>query len=122
MIEHLTGFPDDVLGFVYNGHVTKSEYDDVLIPAVVKALDKHKRLRVYCEIKSEFTGLDVGAVWEDLKVGIGHLTSWERVAVVTDINWIEQTMRIFNFLMPCPMRTFPTSEAAQARAWITAVS
>jgi hypothetical protein len=49
-----------------------------------------------------------------------HLTRWERVAVVTDVEWIKQTMRFFSFLMPGAMRVFPTSEAAQARAWIIA--
>jgi hypothetical protein len=46
----------------------------------------------------------------------------ERVAVVTDLDWIERTMRFFDFLMPCPMKAFHTSEAAQAREWISAVS
>jgi hypothetical protein len=120
MITHLAGFPDEVLAFVYQGHVTKDDYDTVLVPAVAKALKTQKRLRVYCEVKSDFSGLDAGAVWEDLKVGIGHLTRWERVAVVTDLDWIARSMRFFNFLMPCPMETFPTAEAARAREWISA--
>jgi hypothetical protein len=49
-----------------------------------------------------------------------HLTRWERVAVVTDVEWIKQTMWFFSFLMPGAMRVFPASEAAQARAWIIA--
>ncbi len=122
MIEHLAGFPEDVLAFVYKGNVTKADYDAVLVPAVVKALETQKKLRVYCELKSDFSGLDAGAVWEDLKVGIGHLTRWERVAVVTDIGWIEQMTRLFSFLMPCPVRSFPTSAAGEARVWITAAS
>ncbi|HEY1413755.1 MAG TPA: STAS/SEC14 domain-containing protein [Rhodopila sp.] len=122
MIARLAGFPDDVLAFAYQGHVTKDAYDTVLVPAVAKALETHKRLRVYCEVKSDFSGLDAGAMWEDLKVGIGHLTRWERVAIVTDLDWIARSMQFFNFLVPCPMRVFPTSEAAQAREWITAAS
>jgi len=39
----------------------------------------------------------------------------ERVAVVTDVEWIKQTMRFFSFLMPGAMKSFPTSEAAHAR-------
>jgi len=49
-----------------------------------------------------------------------HLTRWERVAVVTDVEWPEQTMRLFSFLMAGAMKSFPTSEAAQARSWIIA--
>ena len=122
MIELLAGFPDDVLGFAYKGYVTKADYETVLIPAVMKALETRKKLRLYFALQSDFSGIDAGAVWEDLKVGIGHLASWERVAVVTDIHWIEQTTQFYNLLVHCPMRTFPTSEAAQARTWIAAAS
>jgi predicted metal-dependent peptidase len=45
MIEQLAGFPDDVLAFVRQGHVTKDDYDTVLVPAVTKALETQKRLR-----------------------------------------------------------------------------
>lgn len=61
-----------------------------------------------------------GAVWEDFKVGMEHLTRWERVAVVTDVEWIKHTMRFFGFLLAGPIRIFPASEAAQAREWISA--
>jgi hypothetical protein len=122
MIEHLLGFPDDVLAFLYRGHITKGDYEGVLVPAVTKALETQKTLRIYCEVKSDFSGLDAGAAWEDLKLGVGHLTRWERVAIVTDIDWIRQAMRFFGFMMPCPMKAFPTSRAAEARAWVTATS
>jgi hypothetical protein len=53
---------------------------------------------------------------------VEHPTRWERVAVVTDVDWIVQMMRLFSFLMPCPAKLFPTSELAQANAWIIAAS
>lgn len=59
-----------------------------------------------------------GAMWEDFKVGMEHLTRWERVAVVTDVEWIKHTMRFFSFLMPGTMKLFLTSEETQAREWI----
>jgi SpoIIAA-like len=122
MIEHLSNFPDDVLAFVCKGRVTKADYDSVLVPAVMKALEKHKRVRLYYETAADFSGIDPGAMWEDFKVGMERLTRWERVAVVTDVEWIKQTMRFFSFMMPGATKSFPTSEAAQARAWIIATS
>ena len=122
MIEHLSNFPDDVLAFICKGRVTKADYDSVLVPAVVKALEKQKKVRLYYETGADFSGIDPGAVWADFKLGMEHLTRWERVAVVTDVEWIKQTMRLFSFLMPGVTKSFPTSEAAQAREWIIAVS
>jgi hypothetical protein len=73
---------------------------------------------LYYETAGDFAGIDPGAMWEDFKVGMEHLTRWERVAVVTDVEWIKQTIRFFSFLMPGTMKLFPTSEATQAREWI----
>ena len=118
MIEHLTSFPDNVLAFVCKGRVTKADYDAVLVPAVVQALKTHDKVRLYYETAGDFAGIDPGAMWEDFKVGMEHLTRWERVAVVTDVEWIKQTIRFFRLLMPGTMKLFPTSEATQAREWI----
>jgi len=120
MIEHLKTFPDNVLAFVCHGHVTKADYDEVLVPAVMSALKRQDKIRLYYETAPDFTGIQPGAMWEDFKVGIEHLTRWERFAIVTDIEWIKQTMRFFSFLTPGVLKLFPASDAAQARAWISA--
>jgi hypothetical protein len=120
MIEQLMSFPENVLAFVCNGRVTKADYDAVLVPAVMNALKRNDKVRLYYETAVDFAGIEPGAIWEDFKVGMEHLTRWERVAVVTDVEWIKQTMRFFSFLMPGAMKSFQASEAALARAWIIA--
>jgi SpoIIAA-like len=118
MIDQLTGFPSDVLGFSCKGFVTRRDYEDVLVPAVERALKTHDKLRLYYEIDPEFTGIEPAAMWQDFKVGMEHLLRWERVAVVTDIDWIGHTIRAFGFMMPGAVRVFPLKEAAEARAWL----
>ncbi len=120
MIEILHDFPASVVAVRCSGRVSKSDYETVLIPAVKTALDQHPKMRVYYETTDDFSGLEAGAIWEDFKVGVAHLTRWERVAVVTDVEWIKQAMRLFGFMMPGEIRSFSRSEATQARAWITA--
>ena len=118
MIEHLAGFPGNVVAVVCSGRVTKADYDSVLIPAVAEALREHHKVRLYYETDADFAGLDLGAAWEDLKVGMENITRWERVAVVTDVEWIKRAVRIFSFLIPGVTKLCPRSEAAQAREWI----
>jgi len=122
MIERLMNFPDNIVGFVCTGRVTKEDYDAVLVPAVVNVLKRQGKVRLYYETAADFAGIDPGAIWEDFKVGMEHLTRWERVAVVTDVAWIKHTVRFFSFLMPGALKIFPTSEAPQARAWIITAS
>lgn len=118
MIELLRDFPDNVVAAVCKGQVTRADYDTVLVPAVEKALKSHNKLRLYYETAGDFAGIEPGAVWQDLKTGMEHLTRWERIAVVTDVDWIKHTMQFFSFMMPGEMKTFPLAQADQARKWI----
>lgn len=119
MIEILKGFPDNVAALACRGHVTRQDYETVLVPHVEALLKRHDKVRLYYEIGADFTAIDPGAVWEDFKVGMAHLTHWERVAVVTDVDWIRHTMSLFAFVIPGDVRIFPMAEAAQARGWLT---
>ncbi|MGD0186283.1 MAG: STAS/SEC14 domain-containing protein [Roseiarcus sp.] len=118
MIESLPNFPEHVLAFVCKGRVTKADYESVLVPAVTRALERNRKVRLYYETATDFAGIDPGAVWEDFKVGMEHLTRWERVAVVTDVEWIRIAIMAFRFLIPCDTRVFGTAQASDARNWI----
>jgi hypothetical protein len=83
---------DKVGAFICKGRVTKADYDSVLVPAVLQALKTHSKVRFYYETADDFSGIDPGAMWEDFKVGMKHLTRWDRFAVVADVEWIKQTM------------------------------
>ena len=122
MIEQLADFPDNVAAFVCHGHVTKADYESVLIPDLNKRLESHDKVRIYYQTAPDFDGFDSGAMWDDTKVGFRHLLRWEKFAVVTDVGWITQAMKFVGFLMPGQFRAFPTAEASAARRWITADS
>ncbi|QBC31779.1 STAS/SEC14 domain-containing protein [Pandoraea sp. XY-2] len=119
MIEIVTDLPDGVAGFVAKGRVTRKDYEDVLIPAMETALKAHRKVRCYYELGPEFTGMDPAAAWEDFKLGIQHLSQWERVAVVSDVEWVRMALNVFRFLIPGEFRIFDAGQATQARQWIT---
>ena len=74
MIENIEGFPQNVVGILAKGEVTRKDYLEVVIPAVDKALKRNSKVRLYYELGSEFSGIDFGAEWEDFKIGIEHLS------------------------------------------------
>ena len=118
MIEQLSGFPDNVIALSGTGRITRDDYVATVIPAVDAALKRNKEIRLYYEIGPEFESFDPTAAWEDFKVGMEHISRWQRVAVVTDVDWIKHTMQIFSFLLPGDMRVFPTADTDEARSWI----
>ena len=118
MIEIISELPENVLGVRAKGRVTAGDYEQVLIPAVEAALKRHDRLHFYYELGEQFEGIDPGAVFEDLKVGLARLPHWEKLAVVTDIAWIRQAVSAFAFLIHGKVKVFPLDGAQKAKEWI----
>jgi hypothetical protein len=92
----------------------------VLIPAVGEALKAHEKIRLLYQIEPDFQGYEPGAMWDDFVLGIEHVARWDEIAVVTDVDWIRHAVQAFRFLMPGRVRVFSRTEAADARAWISA--
>ena len=119
MIERLTGFPDNVVAIVCDGRVTRRDYEDVLMPLIEAALNRHEKVRLYYETGYDFMGVEPG-VSQEFNVGMDHLLRWDRIAIVTDIDWIRETVRAFSFLLPGAVEIFPLEEGPAARTWILA--
>ena len=122
MIELLKGFPSNVVAISCHGSISAKDYDEVLIPAVERALQDNDKVRMLYEVAPDFTGYEAGAAWEDFKTGMEHFTKWDRIAVITDIEWIAGAVKIFGVFLPSMVRVYPLAEAAQARLWITQAS
>jgi len=120
MIEIIPGMADNVLAFSAKGQVTGEDYESTIIPAVEAALEKHTRVRLLYHLGPEFSGFDVAALWDDTKVGLQHLTAWEKIAVVTDTAWVRHSVTFFGFMMPAEVRVFSNHEMPTAADWVQA--
>ena len=105
MIEPLEDLPEGVIGFETRGKLHADDYRDVLLPAVEKA-EAAGSVRLVLVI-ADFDGLSGGALWQDLKMGVRHLSAWKRIAVVTDIEW----------MTPGEAKHFAIADRAAAFAW-----
>ena len=120
MIERIPDLPESVLGFTARGQVSAKDYESVLVPAVEAAIAKQHKVRLLYHLGPELSGFEAGALWDDAKVGLKHPTAWERVAVVTDTEWIRVATKVFGFAIPGEVRVFKNAEMAAAREWIGA--
>jgi SpoIIAA-like len=51
---------------------------------------------------------------------VEHLTHWERIALVTDIDWMVQLTALFGWMTPGELKHFPLAERQAAIAWAAA--
>jgi len=114
MIEVIDGLPDNVLGIVVRGRVTKQDRTEVLLPALEEKLEWHHKLRLYYEVRSRYPG----AGWEELSPTM-HGPIWERVAVVSDVAWVRHMVQALRLLIPSEIRVFGSTETPDGLAWIT---
>ena len=79
MLKTMTGLPEGVIGFEADGELRADDYRDVLLPAVEAVIKRGEKVRIVL-VFERFDGLSGGALWQDLKMGVEHLTSWKRIA------------------------------------------
>lgn len=118
MIEMIPGLPDHALGFTAKGKVTANDYESVIIPAVEGFISRQKKIRFLYHLGDDCTGFEAAALWDDAKLGLEHIPEWERIAIVSDIEWIRGAISFFGLLFPAKVRVFHNSELADAIRWI----
>lgn len=118
MIELSTGAAD-TLEVHATGKLHRSDYRNVLVPAIRSMLGRFKTIRVLFVLGDGFEGWSPGAAWANTILDLGHRRDFERVAVVGAPRWERWCV---NFaaspLMKGAVRTFGRGELADARRWL----
>ncbi len=118
MISALTELPEGVIGFEASGKIAAEDYRDVVVPALEQAA-KAGDVR-FIIVMRDFDGISGGAIWQDLKMGIEHLRSWKRIALVTDIEWMSHLTDLFGWMTPGETKTFSLNQQDEAIQWVAA--
>jgi SpoIIAA-like len=121
LIETVTNLPSGTLGFRASGKITSEEYRQMVEP-IYAALERGEKLNIYFELADDFDGLDLGALLQDVQaagsVGLKHRSSWQRMALVTDKDWVRRGASAFGWLAPGELRLFELAERDNGRAWL----
>jgi hypothetical protein len=118
MIERIMDLPEHVAGFTARGKVTSEDYDNTIIPTVEEIFRRHDKARILFHFGDEFEGYDAGAAWDDTKLGFRHWSGWEKVALVTDQDWLRHGFRALGFFMPGEVRIFAHDQLEEAKRWV----
>jgi SpoIIAA-like len=122
MIERLSDMPDGTMGFRAWGEVTREDYVDVLLPSLREAVERGDPIRLLFQMGPDFGKFSAGALMADTKtgltLGLGHLSSWKRCALVTDVDWIRHTVELLGWMTPGELRLFAHEEIDGAKGWV----
>lgn len=120
MIERIEGMPAGTIGLGGNGKLSVGDYRDVIEPALKEGIDSGE-MRLLFSL-TDFQGLEAGAWIEDMKTGLGtwirHHDAWKRFALVTDVEWVAKSMRVFSWMAPGEVEVFDLAGLEDAKAWV----
>jgi hypothetical protein len=120
MIQIMNDLPDNVLGVSGEGKIRGADYESVLVPAIEEKLETNKKLRMLYHLGSAFTGFDLSAMLDDAKMGMKHLSAWDRIALVSDHEMINAFAKFFGHMISCELRIFKNNELSEAKKWVAA--
>lgn len=110
--------PSDTVGIDARGLIGATEYRDTLEPLVDSKLKEHEKLKLLVIAGPYFDGYSAGALWDDARFGLNHFTTFSRMALVTDHDWLRHSAKMFGILMPTEVMVFGTKELEDAKVWI----
>ena len=95
MIEALTNFPDNVIAIACHGHVTKADYETVLIPDIENKLSRHKRCGSTARSRLIMSDSIPARSGKIRRSASAKSRDWERAAMVTDVEWMRHAAKLF---------------------------
>ncbi len=119
MIHWTTQPGSPVVEITVEGTVTNPDLEQV-ITALHSSFDQDGKTRIL-EIIRHFTGMELAALWTDIRLGVPLARKVRRVAIVADQAWIRQLAELGHLFTRAEMKVFALGDLEAARAWIAAV-
>ena len=120
MVERMDGMPEGVIGVRASGKLTKEDYVSVLEPALKEAAGTGEARVLF--VLPDFDGHEPSALLEDIKTGLAvelkDRSNWKKLAVVSGVDWVAKSMRLFSWAMPGELEVFEMDELDKAREWV----
>jgi hypothetical protein len=118
MIEVLPESQGNVMGIKASDKVTAQDYEEVLTPRLEAVLKEHGSVRFLYLLDEDFQGFELGAMWDDAKVGLKHRKEFDKVALVAAARWMEVGMKLFAPLLKGELKSFPREQLSAAWEWL----
>ena len=118
MLRRITDMPPGTLGFEAVGEVEDDDWEEAVEPVLRDEIAGGQKVRLLYLLGPEAREVEGDAMKADTGFRARHATSFERVAVVSDEDWVRPAVRALSMLLPGQARAFPVHELDAAKAWL----
>ena len=118
MLRRITDMPAGTIGFEAVGEVEDDDWEETVEPMLRQEIAAGRNVRLLYLIGTRAREVEGDAMSADTGFRVRHATSYERVAVVSDEDWIRPALRALSFLLPGKAQGFRVRDLAKAKAWL----
>ncbi len=118
MLEVMPESTGKILWLRASGKLTDEDYREVFIPRLEAVIKEWGKVRLLFHLDPDFAGWELGAMWDDLKLGLKHRSDFEKMALVGAPAWADALTKLFAHFMPGEVRTFLREHLAEAWIWL----
>jgi SpoIIAA-like len=120
MLRRIDDMPAGTLGFEAVGEVEDDDWRDAVEPALRETIAAGSGVRMLYLVGPRSQEVEGDAVGAEARFRARHLSSFDRLAVVSDEDWMRPALAAFSFLLPGRAKAFRTADLATAKEWLAA--
>ena len=118
MLKRIPDMPAGTVGFEAIGKVDDDDFERAVEPVLRREIAAGHKIRLLYLLGPGMREYEGDTLAEDMKFASRHPTSYERVAVVSDEDWLRPALRVLSVLVPGQLRAFPVKQLAAATEWL----
>jgi hypothetical protein len=118
MLRAMSEMPPGTIGFEARGEVEDDDWEHIVEPVLRREIADGHKVKLLYVLGAQAREVEGDAMSADIEFRARHASSFERVAVVSDEDWMRPALRALSFLMPGKARGFRVKELDQAKAWL----
>jgi hypothetical protein len=122
MLRRISDMPSGTIGFEAVGEVDDDDWEDAVEPVLRSETAQGRKLRLLYLLGPATREVEGDAVKADTAFRVRHASSFERVAVVSDEDWVRPALGALSFLLPGKAKGFRVRDLADAKNWLAADS
>ena len=118
MLRRMDEMPAGTIGFEAIGEVEDDDWEQAVEPILRAEIADGRKIRLLYLLGPQAREVEGEAMTADTGFRARYATSFDRVAVVSDEDWMRPAMRALSFMLPGKARAFPVHELAAAKSWL----
>jgi hypothetical protein len=118
MLRRIDDMPAGTIGFEAIGEVEDDDWEDAVEPLLRREIAEGRDVRLLYLLGAQARHVEGDAMAADTGFRARHASSFSRVAIVSDEDWMGAAVRVLSALLPGKAKSFRVRDVDAAKAWL----